>query len=430
MKRRTLKPINKPLNGSINIPGDKSISHRAVILGSLAKGTTRITNFLTSDDCMHTISTFRKLGVFIDQNDTSIKIKSKGHLSLTEAKEPLYFGNSGTTARLLIGLLASLPLFSTIYGDPYLTERPMARVVNPLRRMGAEIYGRNNGELLPIAIQGQRLSGITYPLPVKSAQVKSALLLAGLFANGKTTVVEKAITRDHTERMLRAFGAKLTIDDLTVTIERTNELKGTEIYVPGDISSAAFFLVAGAIVRNSNITLRQVGLNPTRTGIVDVMKRMGANLSLHNEQQRNFEPFGDITVQATSLKATTIEGDLIPRLIDEIPIIALLATQAEGTTVIKDAAELRVKETDRIRAVVEVLQALGANIEETEDVMIINGPTPLKGANVSAYYDHRMAMMIAIASLIAKGNVTIDDDSAINISYPQFFDHLNALIQS
>lgn len=427
MKQRTLKRVNKPLNGSINIPGDKSISHRAVILGSLAEGTTKITNFLTSDDCMHTINTFRKLGVSIDQKGSSVEINSKGHLSLTEAKEPLYFGNSGTTARLLIGLLASLPLFSTIYGDPYLTERPMARVVDPLRKMGADISGRNNGELLPIAIQGQQLNGTIYHLPVKSAQVKSALLLAGLFANNQTTVVEKAITRDHTERMLQAFGAKLTIDSLTITIKQTKCLKSTDIHVPGDISSAAFFLVAGAIVPDSCITLHQVGLNPTRTGIIDVMIKMGANITFLNEQLRNNEPYGDITVQASPLKATTIKGDLIPRLIDEIPVIALLATQAEGTTVIKDAEELRVKETDRIRAVVEVLQALGANIQETKDGMIINGPTPLKGANVSAYYDHRMAMMIAIASLIAEGDVTLDDDSVINISYPHFFDHLNKL---
>lgn len=425
-----LQPLNQSLRGSIKIPGDKSISHRAIILGSLAKGTTKISNFLTSDDCMHTIDTFRHLGVSITQNDTTVEINSEGHTALTEAKNPLYFGNSGTTARLLTGLLASLPLFSTIYGDPHLTERPMARVVEPLRQMGAHIYGRDHGQLLPLAIDGRKLTGMTYHLPVKSAQVKSALLFAGLFATGKTTVIEKAITRDHTERMLRAFGANLTIDRLKVTIQPSTTLRGSEIYVPGDISSAAFFLVAAAIVPDSHMTLRKVGLNPTRTGIIDVMKKMGASISFQNEQQLNHEPFGDIIVQSTQLQGTTIAGDLIPRLIDEIPVIALLATQANGKTVIKDAAELRVKETDRIRAVVEVLQAFGANVTETDDGMIINGPTPLKGADVSAYYDHRMAMMVTIASLITEGNVTIDDDSAINISYPQFFTHLNELIQS
>lgn len=429
LKPRVLKPLKQSLQGSIKIPGDKSISHRAIILGSLAEGTTNITNFLTSDDCMHTIDTFRNLGVSITQNDTTVEINSDGHRAFTEAKKPLYFGNSGTTARLLTGLLASLPIFSMIHGDPHLTERPMARVVEPLRQMGAHIYGRDNGQLLPIAIDGQQLTGMTYHLPVKSAQVKSALLFAGLFATGETTIVEKAITRDHTERMLRAFGANLTTNGLEVSIQPSSTLQGNYIHVPGDISSAAFFLVAAAIVPNSHITLHNVGLNPTRTGIIDVMKKMGAKITFQNEQHRNDEPFGDIVVESTQLQGTTIAGDLIPRLIDEIPVIALLATQANGQTIIKDAEELRVKETDRIQAVVEVLQAFGANITETDDGMVIEGPTRLKGAEVSAYYDHRMAMMVTIASLITEGNVTLDDDSAINISYPQFFAHLNKLIE-
>lgn len=427
MNERTLKPLNKPLSGSINIPGDKSISHRAIIFGSLAQGRTTIENFLTSDDCLHTIETFRQLGVDINLQNTMVKIQSDGHLSFKEAKQPLYFGNSGTTARLLTGLLASLPLFSTIYGDQYLSERPMARVVHPLRQMGAQIYGRDDGELLPIAIRGKRLKGISYQIPIKSAQVKSALLLAGLFAQNETTIVEKAFTRDHTERMLHAFGVNLTKDDLSITIEPTEQLYSTDIYVPGDISSAAFFLVAGAIVPDSHITLKHVGLNDTRTGIIDIMKKMGAKLTITNEKERNYEPYGDLIIQYSDLKGVTIEGDIIPRLIDEIPVIALLATQAKGKTVIKDAEELRVKETDRIKAVVEVLRAFGADVEERDDGMIINGPTLLKGAKVSAYYDHRIAMMISIASLIAQDQVILDDDSSINISYPQFFDHLNEL---
>ena len=427
MNPRTLKPINQPLKGSINIPGDKSISHRAIILGSLAKGTTKVYNFLTSDDCLHTINAFKELGVEIKQEGTLVIIQSEGYQGFNEAKKPLYFGNSGTTARLLTGLFASLPLYFSIYGDPHLTERPMDRVVNPLRKMGAQINGRKAGLLLPLSINGQQLSGITYELPVKSAQVKSAILLAGLFAKGQTKVIERAITRDHTERMLKAFGANITVKGLEITIEQAQELQATDIHVPGDISSAAFFLVAGAIVPNSKLTLRQVGLNPTRTGIIDVLKQMGAKLNIINKQKHNDEPFGDIIIQSSDLQSIIIDGDLIPRLIDELPVIALLATQATGTTIIKDAEELRVKETDRIRAVVEVLSAFGANIEETKDGMIIHGPTRLNGASVSAYYDHRMAMMIAIASLITKDHVIMDDDSSINISYPQFFEHLAEL---
>lgn len=427
MNERTLVPLKGPLKGTINIPGDKSISHRAIILGSLAKGATIVRNFLPSEDCLHTIEAFQQLGVKIKRQSSQVTIKSEGHLSFKEAEQPLYLGNSGTTARLLTGLLASLPLFTTIYGDPYLSKRPMARVVKPLRQMGAQIDGRHKGELLPLSIRGKQLNGITYHIPVKSAQVKSALLLAGLFAREKTILFEQAITRDHTERMLKAFGVNVHIDPLTITIEPIERLYGTDIHIPGDISSAAFFLVAGAIVPNSQIILKRVGLNNTRTGIIDVMEQMGAHLTITNQQVSNNEPYGDLKIKYSNLQCTTIQGDIIPRLIDEIPIIALLATQAKGQTVIKDAEELRVKETDRIKAVVDVLRILGANIEERDDGMIINGPTPLKGGNVSAYYDHRMAMMIAIASLISEKSVILDDDSSINISYPQFFDHLQQL---
>lgn len=428
MGSRQLQPISKPLRGEIDIPGDKSISHRAIILGSLAKGETTITHFLNSDDCVHTINAFRSLGVQIEHHDSTVSIKSNGYSSLKEAKVPLYFGNSGTTARLMIGVLAGIPLFTAIYGDPYLSERPMDRVVEPLRKMGAMIDGRNNGSHLPIMIRGKKLHGMTYTLPVKSAQVKSALLLAGLFAHGETTVIEPTETRNHTENMLQAFGANININGKEITVSQTNKLLATHVRVPGDISSAAFFLTAAAIVRGSQLTLKSVGLNHTRTGLIDVMKRMGAELIIHSEQVMSGERFGDITVSCRELHGTIVEGDIIPRLIDEVPVIALLATQAHGTTIIKDAEELRVKETDRITAVVDTLTKLGAHIEETPDGMIIKGPTSITGGVVSAYHDHRIAMMITIASLIAEGPITLDDDTSINVSYPHFFKHLQRMI--
>lgn len=425
MNERVLKPVTTPLTGSLNIPGDKSISHRSIILGALARGTTKVSNFLLSEDCEHTIDAFKALGVQIKTKGSNVEILSNGYLHFKEAKTPLYFGNSGTTARLLIGLLASLPLFTTIYGDPYLTERPMDRVVNPLRKMGATISGRGGGSRLPIAIDGKSLESIEYTLPVQSAQVKSALLLAGLFAEGQTTIIEDGMTRDHTERMLEAFGVPLSINKGHITIDPIDQLEATDIHVPGDISSAAFFIVAGALVLDSEITLQGVGLNETRTGILDVMEQMGAQITIENKQVLNGEPFGDLIIKQVPLHSTEIGGHIIPRLIDELPVIALLATQAKGRTVIKDAEELRVKETDRIAATVDILTKLGANIEETEDGMIIEGPTPLQGNSVNAYYDHRMAMMIAVASLITSSPVHLDDDSSINISYPQFFEHLN-----
>lgn len=327
----------------------------------------------------------------------------------------------------MVGLLAGLPFLSIVHGDPFLTNRPMDRVINPLREMGAQIDGRDHGHLLPLAIRGTQLSGIRYELPVKSAQVKSAVLLAGLRAEGTTTVIEKTQTRNHTENMLQAFGADITVDGDTITVTNQNTLQGTNIHVPGDISSAAFWLVAAAIVPNSNITLKHVGLNQTRTGIIDVLDKMGANITITNEQVSSGESAADMTVKQTALTGITIDGDIIPRLIDEIPIIALLATQADGKTIIKDAAELRVKETDRIEAVVDVLSTLGADITPTEDGMIVEGPTPLTGGRISAYNDHRIAMMGVVASLIATEPVYLDDDSSIAISYPDFFIDLKSL---
>jgi len=427
LKNNTFLKVTSPLNGELHIPGDKSISHRAIMLGSLARGKTVITNFLDGEDCLHTIDIFRQFGVSIEQTGKTVTIESDGVKNFKEPKQPLYFGNSGTTARLMLGILPALPFFTTLYGDPYLTVRPMERVVTPLRKMGATIDGRESGNYLPIAVRGKRLKGITYELPVKSAQVKSAVLLAGLFADGITTVIEQAKTRNHTENMLRAFGADLQEDGLTVTVTNKKELRAVDVTVPGDISSAAFFLVAAALVPNSSLVLKNVGLNETRTGIIDVLLNMGASISITNKREISGEYLGDITITYNELQSTTIDSELIPRLIDEIPILALLATQAKGTTVIKDAAELRVKETDRIHAVVDVLTTLGAHIEETADGMIIHGQTKLHGGNILSYSDHRIAMMGVIASLISENEVIIDDVSSIAISYPSFFDDLHTV---
>jgi 3-phosphoshikimate 1-carboxyvinyltransferase len=412
------------LSGELVIPGDKSISHRAIIIGSLANGKTDITNFLNGEDCMRTIQAFQKMGVFIEKQDTSVTIESKGTTALAEPKEPLYFGNSGTTARLMLGLLAGLPFYISVYGDPSLTVRPMDRVLNPLKQMGAQIDGREAGSYLPLSIRGKSLQGIDYTLPVKSAQVKSAVLFAGLLASGETKVTEETATRNHTENMLRAFGAEITVDGTTTTITGKQNLQAGQVHVPGDISSAAFFIAAATIVPDSQLTLKNIGLNETRTGILDILQTMGANIHLDNQQTVNGELMGDITVNYKKLHATTIGGSIIPRLIDEIPIIALIATQIDGTTIIENAEELRVKETDRIAAVADVLTTLGANIETKHDGMVIHGKTKLTGGEIASYNDHRIAMMGAIASLVAEDEVIIDDISSVAISYPNFFEDL------
>ncbi|HLQ73711.1 MAG TPA: 3-phosphoshikimate 1-carboxyvinyltransferase [Bacillota bacterium] len=422
-----LKQTTNPLKGTLAIPGDKSISHRSIMLGSLAKGTTNVSNFLDGDDCMHTVEAFKNMGVHITVENTDVTIESEGAQNLRAPKVPLYFGNSGTTARLMIGLLAGLPFFSSIYGDPYLTERPMSRVTEPLKQMNASIVGRDNGNLLPLAIDGKSLTGMTYELPVKSAQVKSAVLLGGLYADSKTTVIEIDKTRDHTERMLKAFGAHVEVDGNTVQLAGNQSLVATDIQVPGDISSAAFMLTAAAIVEGSELTLTDVGLNETRTGIIDILEQMGADLTFERVRVVNEEKIGDITIKYKPLQSTTVQGEIIPRLIDEIPLIALLASQAEGKTVIKDAEELRVKETDRIDAVVDVLSTLGATIEATDDGMIIHGKSSLSGGKIKSYFDHRIAMMGVVASLIAKDTVTLDDTSSIAVSYPTFLTDLERI---
>ncbi|MFJ7667248.1 3-phosphoshikimate 1-carboxyvinyltransferase [Lysinibacillus sp. NPDC097195] len=419
---------NKPsLHGQLTIPGDKSVSHRSVMFGAIATGKTTVEGFLLGDDCLSTIDCFRKLGVKIEVSGTDVTIESAGIEAWQEPSEVLYTGNSGTTTRLMLGILAGSTVHSVMTGDASIGKRPMRRVIDPLRQMGAHITGRADGQYTPLAIQGTTLQAIDYQMPVASAQVKSAILLAGLRAQGTTVVRETEVSRDHTERMLRQFGAKITVTDGVVTFEGGQTLSGTHVSVPGDISSAAFFLVAGAICRDSKIVLENVGVNPTRDGIIEVLRNMGAAMTVVANEDGQSEPTATITMETSTLKGTVIEGGMIPRLIDEIPILALLATQAHGKTVIRDAEELKVKETDRITAVVDELKKLGAHIEATEDGMIIEGPTALHGASLKTYGDHRIGMMGAVAALITDGAVTLDDAECIAVSYPSFFEHIEAV---
>lgn len=416
------------LNGRIRVPGDKSISHRSVMFGAIAEGTTTVEGFLLGEDCLSTIDCFKKLGVEIEVDGTNVRVESKGMDNWEEPKEVLYTGNSGTTTRLMLGILAGSNVHTIMTGDASIGKRPMRRVVDPLRLMGADIRGRENGQFTPLAVQGTKLQGIDYDMPVASAQVKSAILLAGLNAEGTTIVREKEVSRDHTERMLKQFGAEIDVTNGVVTLRGEQKLHGTHVAVPGDISSAAFFLVAGAICANSEVVIENVGVNETRDGIIEVMKAMGADLQVDIDDPNAAEPTATLTIRTSQLQGTVVEGAVIPRLIDEIPIIALLATQANGTTVIKDAEELKVKETDRITAVVNELSKLGANIEATDDGMIIHGPTPLTGTNLVSYGDHRMGMMAAIAALITNEPIVLDDAECIAVSYPTFFEHVDTLI--
>ncbi|WP_226642298.1 3-phosphoshikimate 1-carboxyvinyltransferase [Mesobacillus subterraneus] len=429
MSVKTLLTNRTSLEGQVKVPGDKSISHRAVMFGSLADGITRIENFLPGEDCLSTISCFRQLGVEIVRNGSDVTVIGKGTSGLSKPEATLYVGNSGTTIRLMMGILSGLSFSSTLEGDESIARRPMTRVTLPLAKMGARITGRNNGEFTPLKVEGQKLTGITYELPIASAQVKSAILLAGLQAEGETVVVEPVKTRDHTERMIKQFGGQVERKEDAVKVTGGQMLKGTEIKVPGDISSAAFFLVAGAVVPDSDLILRNVGLNPTRTGIIDVLKSMGADFSIDPYEGESAEPAGDIRIKYSKLKGTIIEGDLIPRLIDEIPVIALLATQAEGKTVIKDAGELKVKETNRIDTVVNELKKIGVDIEATEDGMIIQGQQSLDGGTVSAHGDHRIGMMLSIAALLCKRDVILEQSEAVAVSYPGFFDDLYSLLE-
>ncbi|MGE7949335.1 3-phosphoshikimate 1-carboxyvinyltransferase [Lysinibacillus sp. NPDC093688] len=424
MSEKVLQYDKPSLQGTLTIPGDKSVSHRSVMFGAIATGKTTVDGFLLGEDCLSTIDCFRKLGVKIDVEGTNVSIDSPGIEEWQEPTEVLYTGNSGTTTRLMLGILAGSNVHSVMTGDASIGKRPMRRVIDPLRQMDAHITGRTDGQYTPLAIQGTTLQAIDYHMPVASAQVKSAILLAGLRAEGTTIVRETEVSRDHTERMLRQFGAQVDEVDGVITLQGGQTLTGTHVSVPGDISSAAFFLVAGAICEGSKITLENVGINPTRDGIIEVLQNMGASISLMPNEDSQSEPTATITIETSVLKGTTIEGDIIPRLIDEIPILALLATQANGKTIIKDAEELKVKETDRITAVVDELKKLGASIEATEDGMIIEGPTPLRGARLKTYGDHRIGMMGAVAALITDGSVTLDDAECIAVSYPSFFEHI------
>lgn len=404
--------------GQIKVPGDKSISHRAVMLGSLANGVTEISGFLKGADCLSTIDCFRKMGIDIDINGENVTVHGNGLRGLKKPDEMLYTGNSGTTTRLLCGILAGQNFDTSITGDASIQKRPMGRVVQPLSMMGAKI----ENEYCPLYITGTKLHGIDYKMPVASAQVKTAIILAGLYADGETVIHEIEKSRDHTELMLSAMGADLTVDNLDITVKPTNDLTAVNVDVPGDISSAAFFLVLGAIMPNSQITVTNVGINPTRTGIINVLKDMGADITLENVHTSAGETVADITVRSSSLKGTTVGGDIIPRLIDELPIIAVAAVFADGQTVIKDAQELKVKETNRIRAVVDEFNKCGIDITETDDGMIINGGKSIHGADFKTYGDHRMAMSLTVLAQLANGESTLDDSDCACVSYPTFFD--------
>ena len=423
-----LKTNIKHLNGSIRVPGDKSISHRSIIFGSLAEGETKVYDILRGEDVLSTMQVFRDLGVEIEDKDGVVTIQGVGMDGLKTPQNALDMGNSGTSIRLISGVLAGADFEVEMFGDDSLSKRPMDRVTLPLKKMGVTISGQTERDLPPLHLKGTKnLRPIQYELPIASAQVKSALIFAALQAQGQSVIIEKECTRNHTEDMLQQFGGDLSVDGKKITVQGPQKLSGQTVVVPGDISSAAFWLVAGLIVPNSRVVLKNVGINETRTGIIDVIRAMGGKLEI-----TDIDPIAKsatLTVETSDLKGTEIGGALIPRLIDELPIIALLATQAQGQTVIKDAEELKVKETDRIQVVADALNSMGATITPTADGMIIKGKSTLHGAKVNTFGDHRIGMMTAIASLlVADGEVELDRAEAINTSYPSFFDDLETLI--
>lgn len=417
----------KRFRGEITVPGDKSISHRGIMLGSLAEGDTYLHGFLEGADCLSSISCFRKMGIEIERDGSEVTIHGKGLHGLKRPSEILDAGNSGTTTRLMSGILAGQDFSSTITGDDSLRTRPMKRVVVPLSEMGASIDSENG--CLPMTIHGGSLHEIDYVSPVASAQVKSCVLFAGLFADGKTSVSEPAISRNHTELMLRGFGASVFTDEKKhfVQVEPEPVLRGQDITVPGDISSAAYFLAAGLICQDADILIKNVNTNPTRAGILKVIEQMGGKITYHNRRTVSGEDVADIEVMSSSLHGTVVSGDIIPALIDELPVIAVMAAFADGQTVIKDAAELRVKESDRIAVVTENLSSMGADITATDNGFIINGGRPLHGTQIKTHKDHRIAMSFAVAGLGASGTTTFDDTGCVAISYPDFFDTLSQL---
>lgn len=416
------------LKGSFELIGDKSISHRAVMFSSISKGHNKISNFLMGEDCLSTISCFRKMGVDIQIDGKDVYVKGNGLYGLQRPKEILDVGNSGTTIRLMMGILAGNKFDATLIGDNSIAKRPMKRVTDPLRLMGCNIEGKDDANYTPIKIYGGDLKAIDYHMPVASAQVKSALILASLYANDTSFIYEKVKSRNHTEIMLKSFGANINVENLKISVNPVNELFSQDIYVPGDISSAAFIIVSALITKGSEVIIKNVGLNETRTGIIDVVKNMNGNIEIINERLVGGELVGDLLVRYTKdLCATTIDKDIIPRLIDEIPVIAVLATQAEGTTIIKDAQELKVKESNRIKSMVENLKILGADVEELEDGMIIKGKSKLNGGKIKTFKDHRIAMAFSTLNLISDEKIKLDDEDCINVSFPGYFDFIKSL---
>ncbi len=417
------------LKGEVTIPGDKSISHRAVIIGSLAKGKTRIKGLSKGEDNLRTINAFKLMGIKIKKTDNGeLTVHGRGLHGLTEPENVINAGNSGTTMRLLTGLLSGQEFFSVINGDRYLRKRPMKRVISPLSKMGANIWGREDGKFAPLCINGTRLNPIEYESPIASAQVKSAILFAGLYVDGVTKVSEPWLSRDHTERMLKRFGATLERKGNSVSLCGGSELEPRDIEIPGDISSAAFFIVAALIVPDSEVLLRNVGANPSRNGVLEILRKMGGDIQILNEDEAGGEPVIDILVKSSCLKGVTIGGALIPKTIDEFPILSVAASVAKGETVIKDALELRVKETDRIKAMASELRKFGVDVEEFDDGMIISGNNHLEGCECQSFGDHRVAMSLIVAGLRASGRTVVKDTSCIDTSFPGFKDKLFSIV--
>ena len=414
------KKINA-LRGEVTIPGDKSISHRAVMLGAISEGTTRITNFLRGADCLSTIACFRKMGIDIEESPDQILVHGKGLHGLQAPADILDAGNSGTTTRLISGILAGQSFESTLTGDASIQKRPMKRIITPLTMMGADVESLSGDGCAPLRIRGSHLKGIDYHSPVASAQVKSCILLAGLYTDRVTSVTEPYVSRDHSERMLSSFGAALKTDGCTVSIQPEPRLMGQEVAVPGDISSAAYFIAAALLVPGSELLIKNVGINPTRDGILRICRRMGADITILNRREHGREPVADLLVKHSPLKGTVIEGAVIPTLIDELPILAVMAAFAEGSTVIRDAQELKVKESNRLDILVHHLSAMGADITGTEDGMVINGGRPLHGAVLESHLDHRIAMSFAVAGIAAQGETEILQADCVDISYPGFY---------
>lgn len=423
-----IEKCNRGLKGEINIPSDKSISHRAIIFGALAKGETIVENILLSEDVLHTIDCFRQIGVNIEIYDNKVIIQGVGLYGFKKPEGPIDCGNSGTTMRLLAGILVAQDFPTILIGDSSLMNRPMKRIISPLSKMGANIIGKD-GEYPPLAIESAgALNGITYELPIASAQVKSSILLASLYGKGETKIIENEITRDHTERMLNYFGQEVLKNGNEIIINNKQDLVGKELFIPGDISSAGFLIAAATLVEDSHIVIKNVGINSTRSGILEILHKMGGNIRIYNKRTVNNEPIGDIEIKYSPLKACIIEGEIIGRLIDELPIIAVLAALAEGKTIIRDAEELRHKETDRIKAMALELRKMGAKIEELSDGMIINGVKELRAGKLNSYGDHRIAMALSIAALKAEGKSFINGSEIVNISYPSFYKDLNYLM--